>query len=614
MKPKRQRKSRSRGLRTKTGCLTCRKRHKKCDERPVDSWTEPICGPCSVSNRDCVYGDATPKQQPAVPESGPSASTTHTVPILAAGPPPPPPLPQLRSTDGMSSVTSCPSGSPADAIPVDPALSATVPQPQGPPSFQPGGMPMGLASDTATTPFSATVSSEPISADLASTRWLDLLATDAAQADSTFSLSTNPASRPQHPQAHPASGSNPSDLGYSNRFADALETRRWQSDTDIELDDHESSLFRNFAERSASWELDLFDPHRHFSTFAVRLALRNRGLMRAILALSARHMALTTNQGSTSVEGNNAIQYYYETLHYVQTALTFNSYARSQELLATALTISTYEMLSESDSRGNWQRHLKGVFWIQRSQDVNGCSGGLRQAVWWAWLRQDIWAAFREKRRCFSFWKPVKSYDGLSQDELACRSVWLLSQAVNYAADCHHLERTAPNDLEVMRKRTKAGDELFGLLEQWKSFLSEGFRPLPSPKGDPNAPFQSVWIHPPHFAVAVQVNNWARILVALHRPPGMGLNGYLRTQKILSDAVDAICGIATELAGEGSQIMSAQCLYGAGLCVQNPVKRSAIIGMIEKCEARTGWPMGTWRDDLQAEWSVHDTDYQQSPL
>jgi hypothetical protein len=127
--------------------------------------------------------------------------------------------------------------------------------------------------------------------------------------------------------------------------------------------------------------------------------------MKAILALSAQHLSrqssMINNGHFAPVDPNLPVQYYYETLHYVQTALQYDTYAHSEEILATALVISTYEMLDESDS--GWQRHLKGVFWIQRSQDVNGASGGIRQAVWWAWLRQDIWAAFRERRRCFSF-------------------------------------------------------------------------------------------------------------------------------------------------------------------------------------------------------------------
>jgi hypothetical protein len=91
-------------------------------------------------------------------------------------------------------------------------------------------------------------------------------------------------------------------------------------------------------------------------------------------------------------------------------------------------------------------------------------------------------------------------------------------------------------------------------------------------------------------------------------------------QRTLSDAVATICGIAMELKDEGCQIMSAQCLFGgmfrclnpvlvfaysslAGLCVQDEVKRNAIISLIDACEARTGWPMATLRNDLRAEWA-----------
>src|SRR4051812_7231288 len=36
--------------RTRTGCLTCRERHLKCDE------TKPCCNNCSKSQRDCNWG------------------------------------------------------------------------------------------------------------------------------------------------------------------------------------------------------------------------------------------------------------------------------------------------------------------------------------------------------------------------------------------------------------------------------------------------------------------------------------------------------------------------------------------------------------------------------
>jgi hypothetical protein len=210
--------------------------------------------------------------------------------------------------------------------------------------------------------------------------------------------------------------------------------------------------------------------------------------MKAILALSAQHLSRQKLQNSqdATFDPNLAVQYYYETLHYVQTALQYNSYAHSEEILATAIVISTYEMLDESDT--GWQRHLKGVFWIQRSQDVHGASGGIRQAVWWAWLRQDVWAAFRERRRCFSFWKPLKDYPELNKHELADRATYLFSQTVNYCAD--------PGDTSL-QARSERADELLRMLERWKSFLSDEFKPLPTART--GTVFQPLWIHPPKF-------------------------------------------------------------------------------------------------------------------
>ncbi|KAL2876176.1 hypothetical protein SGCOL_008537 [Colletotrichum sp. CLE4] len=287
-----------------------------------------------------------------------------------------------------------------------------------------------------------TVASELWTTDFASTRWLGLLATDAAQADSGFSLAPSPAPEDEEQRRAANLHGPPDATNLETRLNEVSDPERktWQADRDITLSNREAVLFRHFTERSARW-LDFLDPRKHFSTYAVRLALRNAGLMNAILAMSAKHLSklggghrdsVGSNGDTEEDSGGEWVRYYYETLRYVQEALAYTSYTASEELNATAIVISAYEMLDESDGRGNWQRHLKGVFWIQRSQDVNGASGGLRQAVWWAWLRQDIWAAFREKRRCLSFWAADKDFCELDPHGLADRAIYLLSRAVNY--------------------------------------------------------------------------------------------------------------------------------------------------------------------------------------
>ncbi|KAF3906885.1 hypothetical protein ABW21_db0208926 [Orbilia brochopaga] len=319
--------------------------------------------------------------------------------------------------------------------------------------------------------------------------------------------------------------------------------------------------------------------------------------MKAILALSHRHLSLNP---STATDRNTAVQYYFETLHYLQTALPFESYSRSQELLASVLIISTYEMLDGSNS--GWERHLKGVFWIQRSQNIHGDSGGLKQAVWWAWLRQDVWASFREHRRALSFWKPLRPHEALNQQELASRSVYLLAQAVNYCSD-EEMEAGKHN----LQRRVERGEQLLEMLEDWSRNLGEEFTLLPAVQSfsDVNIhDIEPLWYHPPQYGVALQIQSFAKILVLLHRPTVGGYKEFATCQKLLADCVNVIVGIAVTLPYEEQYcLMSEMCLFGAGLCLtSDEKKKEVVLELIRRCQQRTNWPGVSLADELRREW------------
>jgi len=220
--------------------------------------------------------------------------------------------------------------------------------------------------------------------------------------------------------------------------------------------------------------------------------IHNVGLMNAILALSDRYLALKLPEGEAVIHSPiNALQYYNKTLHYIRRAMHYDTYNTSLELLATSLIISAYEMLDGSTL--DWQRHLRGVFWIQRSQVIHGDSQGLRQAVWWAWLCQDVWAAFREKRKPFTFWRPMRTLGELNPYELSARSVYFFAQVVGY---CSHEEiNAAKNDLN---RRISEADMLIESLEDWEKHLTVEFQPLSLPDTSESI-FRPVWINPPAF-------------------------------------------------------------------------------------------------------------------
>lgn len=171
--------------------------------------------------------------------------------------------------------------------------------------------------------------------------------------------------------------------------------------------------------------------------------------------------------------------------------MQYSTYKTSLELLATTLIISAYEMLDNSTN--GWERHLEGVFLIQRSQTIHGESGGLHSAVWWAWLCQDIWAAFREQRKTLTFWVPQKPLSVLLPHELANRAIYHAAKVISFCADA-----TTGTTIQT---RMEEANRLRGILDDWQQHLTIEFSPLPLGPCETSSCFKPIWISPPAFGM-----------------------------------------------------------------------------------------------------------------
>ena len=347
------------------------------------------------------------------------------------------------------------------------------------------------------------------------------------------------------------------------------ESHPWQSKEALTMNPHEIDIFDNFVLRISHW-LDLFDPMQSFSTHVPHLAMHNVGLLNAILSLSTCHLSLTSRHvNKISLNRNDAVQYYHETLRYIQDAMKHDSYNRSDELLSTCLIISAYEMIDGSHK--NWERHLQGFYRLQQSPLIHGESRGIKQAVWWAWLCQDIWAAFREKRRPYTSWHPTQDYDNMTPYELAACSIYLMGQVVSYCSQSE-IDQGERN----FKRRVATADHLSNTLNEWQRHLPIEFSPLPmSSKVD--SVFTPIWVHPPAFStfpdprhrpvltdfegVALQLHYAARILLLFHRPCLRGIGDFMAQQAVVKTYTDTICGLASTLTDDASCIMSSQCLF-----------------------------------------------------
>ncbi|PWY66482.1 hypothetical protein BO94DRAFT_504224, partial [Aspergillus sclerotioniger CBS 115572] len=520
------RKSRGRGLRTKNGCITCRKRHMKCDE------VKPVCGPCTKKDKSCEYHPSG-RRSIVAPVSAQEETTTPGIDDSQNDAIPDPVTYEPHEAAGAS--WNC---SDVDVNPPLPVLD-----------HLPGS---DLAASQSPITFQHAYLS-PSNASFAAVRWFGLLANDAARDSPQLSTAPYPHARESIPLDHYGTDSlnQPRSLQYATQLLDNTldidpshdqtgvtatasspleEQLIWQSRESIELLPTEQALFEHFVNQ-----------------------IHNAGLMNAILALAFRHLALNPRLDNQDMpnKGEAALQYYYQTLHYVQRAMRFSSYKTSLELLATALIISAYEMLDNSTN--DWERHLEGVFLIQRSQTIHGESGGLHSAVWWAWLCQDIWAAFREKRKTLTFWVPQKPLSALLPHELAMRAIYITAKVISYCADT--------TDEENLQSRIEEANRLRTMLEDWQQHLTVEFSPLPLGAREQSTYFKPIWIRPAASALAVQFFNASYILLLAHEPSLGGLEQYFQRQSAIKRHVGDICGIAMMLKDSESSLMSSQALF-----------------------------------------------------
>ncbi|EUC29850.1 hypothetical protein COCCADRAFT_105405 [Bipolaris zeicola 26-R-13] len=590
-KPRKPRPSRARGLRTTTGCLTCRRRRVKCDE------LRPRCATCTKSDRECVYSSS--KDVLADTASTVSGSVQSTSPA---------------HEDASSSAAFSPAST---AFSPGSAASARRPLPReiDPQVWQASPE---LLFESPSTVINSLPS--PNSAPLA---YYDLLAEDAMNNIDKYNLNLDlertAMSRAQSPEA--ATPNVDPQLGQQDQTAesDSQMQEQWNSTEVIPITDGELVLFRHYVNVIGPI-LDLSDPSKQFTTVVPALAVHNVGLLKSLLAVAARHMALLSepqlhqlslqdhapNPESTSANLRNpllqvATQYYYETLHYLSKNLFYPSYSKSREIISTSILISTYEMWDSEGqySNGAWERHLRGIFWIQRSQNNNGeCRDPLRRAAWWQWLRQDSWVAFREGRRVLTIWRPTKRLMDLNPDELALRIVYICGRCIDFAA--------TEKKYDINTRIEQAG-KLLQALEDWHKALPSSFQPIY--RGPPlrsGESFTPIWIHPPSFAAAIQSFHVGRILVLINQPSIGGIDEFRVRQRALDESVEVICGIA--LSHQSKDMSSAMCniqaIYTAGISVQDPVKQTAIMHLLEQTLDITRFPPKTLLADLAKYWST----------
>ncbi|KAK4552278.1 hypothetical protein LTR86_010448 [Recurvomyces mirabilis] len=126
--------------------------------------------------------------------------------------------------------------------------------------------------------------------------------------------------------------------------------------------------------------LDKFDLNRHMELRVPPLAKSHAHLKYSILALSARQIERKEQKPDYSW----SLALYAHAIHLLSPVL----HKRSTEVLASCVILAVLEMMSCSPRA--WRRHLDGCAALIQALGISGACGGFEQALFWIFARMDV--------------------------------------------------------------------------------------------------------------------------------------------------------------------------------------------------------------------------------
>ncbi|EKJ73462.1 hypothetical protein FPSE_06380 [Fusarium pseudograminearum CS3096] len=359
--------------------------------------------------------------------------------------------------------------------------------------------------------------------------------------------------------------------------------------------------------------LDKFDEDKHFQIHVPLMAQKSPALLYAMLAFSSRQME---RRGLTREGGCDSLELYQESIRLLSPGLQ----AKDPNMLVTACILAVFELLSGGSK--NWKRHVEGCASLFEFFGVNGFSGGLPQAVFWCYARQELCGSIISDGTettvlPLSKWAPAAPESMVSSEQIeryvrdmfhersrdspdmqANWAIYLCTKVCDLRfRRTQSLELGRP-DVQDDRPFSEQWQQLWNELQYWLDQRPTAMKPISMVEAGDKQIFPAMLF--PHWAAisSNQIYHTACILMLEMRNLGHELD----YQCLALWHARQVCGISCANLHPGSLVNSIQPLYIAGKLFSHVNERKQIARLLKSIDRTTGWG-ALWRlTDLEAEW------------
>lgn len=317
------------------------------------------------------------------------------------------------------------------------------------------------------------------------------------------------------------------------------------------------------------------------------------------MALSARHLSCIAHFDTLIAD-----HYYHQCLKSLIPALSDSRAILDENIFASTVILRLLEEFEVSVVGSDRQSHLLGSQSLSRAQESIGIEhSGLRQAVSWACLRQEIYTSLIHQR---SVQLNLRRYSDALSKEAEVDSVWarqmivLCAKAIQFS-----FGPFGPSQLAFEELQACCTDfENSRPLSSRAFYVSENDR-LES--GEiPEMKYLSDWA-----VMGTQYYLLANLLLLAHNP-GLPRVGPSRKSAIeqmdrkIRSILWEMCGVAlSNLFVPPAMLVTCMAIALCGDRFLDKISQGVLLDILIETDKRLGWPTGTIRTQLLTTWSLH---------
>ncbi|OTB01090.1 hypothetical protein M426DRAFT_64733 [Hypoxylon sp. CI-4A] len=371
----------------------------------------------------------------------------------------------------------------------------------------------------------------------------------------------------------------------------------------------ELQFMQVFVSEVGVW-MDSLDKEKHFSRLIPYHALKCPMLLNALLACGVKHLTLTQQYS------DDKALFYYDTATTQLLRSLQNPERNTSECAATAVVLNVYEIMSEKPTQR--MSHIAGARALIRECGWNAKSEGLGAACFWLNVGMELLS-------CLAFnwqtaWEPDQwglDMDFNTEKDTGNEEIWVhrifyvVAKIANFRASIPKFQEPSPHDEEArLQARFAEWRRLKNMCDNWNNSCPRPMHPFgylyPSQQiGARKSLFPNVWLIKRAAIVGRLYYHTAQCLLAQINP--ILPKDSEEARRVQLHHAHQVCGIVVHTKDRGVASVSIRSLAIVAEILTDLAEQQEAVTTLERIDRETGWKLGGVLQNLKRIWGWEKT-------